>query len=279
MVLALPMVPWAQMRVEASRAGRPEEAQRLYFRSGPVVRRLAAGFEHLMADIYWLRTVQYYGHQIAFVREPRFDLLLPLVDITVTLDPRFQMAYRYGATFLAEPYPRGAGQPDAAVGLLERAIRANPGSWRLGQDLAAIHYFYRRDPDAAAAVLKAASRVPGAPYWLETLAAEFLYRGGERETSRRMWQRIHETAEEGHLKENALFHLRHLDALDVAERLEAVVQRFAATHGRRPATLDELRSEGLVSGPLVDGSGTPFAYDPATGHVTIDRASALWRPR
>jgi len=36
--------------------------------------------------------------------EKRFDLLVPLVNITIALDPRLEIAYRYGATFLAEPF-------------------------------------------------------------------------------------------------------------------------------------------------------------------------------
>ena len=36
-----------------------------------------------------------------------YALLYPLLDITTTLDPRFNIAYRFGAIFLAEPYPGG----------------------------------------------------------------------------------------------------------------------------------------------------------------------------
>ena len=34
-----------------------------------------------------------------------YPLLYPLLDLTTTLDPRFNIAYRFGAVFLAEPYP------------------------------------------------------------------------------------------------------------------------------------------------------------------------------
>ncbi len=276
--LAVPLVPLLQLRLERSRGpGLGQEGQ-LYLRSGAAVRRLAPGFDQVLADVYWLRTVQYFGHQVAFARDKRFDLLLPLVDITTTLDPRFEMAYRYGATFLAEPYPRGAGQPDAAVALLERGVRENPSSWRLRQDLGTCHFFYRHDSSKAAAVLNESARLPGAPFWLETMAAEFLYKGGERETSRRLWERLYEAAEEDFQKSNALFNLRHLDALDVADRLERFVERFAAQHGRRPVSLEELRTAGTVRDDLTDPSGAPFDYDPATGRVTIARASGLWRP-
>ena len=44
-----------------------------------------------------------------------FDGLYPLLDITTTLDPRFNIAYRFGAIFLSAKYPEGADSPQLAV--------------------------------------------------------------------------------------------------------------------------------------------------------------------
>ena len=52
-----------------------------------------------------------------------YPLLYPLLDLTTTLDPRFNIAYRFGAIFLAEPYPGGPGRPDLAIALLEKGLR------------------------------------------------------------------------------------------------------------------------------------------------------------
>ena len=70
----------------------------LYVWTGEHLQRMAPGFEGLLADVYWLRTVQYYGGQRAFVGDKRYDLLEPLVNITTSLDPTFAVAYRYGAS-------------------------------------------------------------------------------------------------------------------------------------------------------------------------------------
>jgi len=64
----------------------------------------------------------------------------------------------------------------------------------------------------AADVLMEASRLPGAPFWLETMAADLLSRGGERETARRVWRRLYDQAEDERLKMNARRHLEYLDA-------------------------------------------------------------------
>ena len=53
---------------------------------------------------------------------PDYPLLYPLLDLTTTLDPVFNIAYRFGSIFLAEPYPGGAGRPDLAITLLEKGL-------------------------------------------------------------------------------------------------------------------------------------------------------------
>src|SRR6476469_802161 len=58
-----------------------------------------------------------------------YALLYPMRDITTTLDPRFNIAYRFGAMFLAEPYPSGPGRPDLAIALLEKGLRERPDKW------------------------------------------------------------------------------------------------------------------------------------------------------
>jgi len=277
LLLLLPLVPWTQTRIDRSLGGFRAQEEVLYLWSGDQVRRLAPGFEGLMADVYWLRTVQYFGGQRVFATEKRFDLLEPLIDITVTLDPRFEIAYRYGASFLAEPWPIGAGKPESAVSLLERGVRNLPRSWLLQQHLGFYAYFFLRDPRRAADALLAARKLPGAPPWLETMAADFLAKGGERQTARKMWARLYEQQEEGPLKRNALNQLQRLDALDAADALERFTAEFRRRRGRWPDSFQELGQAGFLPFPPVDPTGVPFQYDPQGGKVEIARESALWR--
>jgi len=276
-LLLVPLVPWTQRRVDARLAARPHPPA-LYLWSGQHLRRLADGFRQLLADIYWLRTVQYFGSQHAFRQEEGYPLLRPLIAITTTLDPRLEIAYRYGATFLAESPPNGAGDPKAAIEVLRKGVESNPRSWRLRQDLALFHYFFLEDAQTAARVLLEASEVPGAPPLLKTLAADVLSRRGERATARALWQRLYEEAEPGAMKDNAALHLGQLDALDALDAVRAAVRSFRARTGRWPSSLEELRRAGLVRGALRDPLGVPFDYNPETGQVSLARASPLWRP-
>ena len=277
-LLLAPAVPWTQARVDRSLGAFRVQHEVLYLWSGPQVRRLFPGFEDLAADLYWLRTVQYFGGERLFARDKRFELLRPLVEITTTLDPRLEIAYRYGAIFLSEPFPVGAGRPREGIELLARGVRNLPSSWRLRQDYGFFYYIYLGDARRAAEILNEAAELPGAAFWLRMLAADLVAKGGDRAAARRMWQQMLDQAEEGIIRQNARVRLQILDSLDVADRLQRLVQETERRTGRRPARLEELREAGLWRAPLVDASGTPFGYDARTGRVFIDRGSPLWRP-
>lgn len=269
-------VPFVQARVDGTSPAARAQDEVLYLRKGGQVKRLAPGFEILAADLYWLRTVQYFGGERAFAANKRFDLLYPLIDITTTLDPRMEIAYRYGAVFLAEKYPIGAGRTDLGLAVLEKGVANNPASWRLRQELGFYHFVYRRDSRRAADVLIAASDLPGAPFWLRNLAAEILGKGGERDIARRMWSEMYGQSE-GAIKENARVHLLVLDAADAADQLSQDVTEFRARAGRLPRDLAELKRAGFTRQPLVDPVGIPFDYDAETGAVTVSRQSGLYR--
>ena len=278
-LLLLALVPFVQKRVDASRGAFGGGDETLYLWSGAQVRRLAPGLQGLLADVYWLRTVQYYGSQKAFEGGSAYPLLAPLIDITVTLDPRMEIAYRYGAIFLSERPPHGAGRPEDGIALLERGAAAQPENWRLRQDLGFYTFLFLHDARKASQILEEAAELPGAPVWLRTLAADVVFRGGDRATSRRMWQELQAQAEDVAMRNNAWAQLAVLDALDEADRLRVLVQKFAERTGRRPASLGELVTAGLLSRPPVDIFKVPFAYDPDTGEVAIGPSSPLQRPR
>jgi len=264
----------------------------LYLRSGTTVRRLAGPFAPLAADLYWIRTLQHYGGaKRRLTREPDaaereaaaspasssdYALLYPLLDITTTVDPAFRIAYRFGAVFLAESYPTGPGRPDLAVALLEKGLRAQPDKWEYMQDIGFVHYWYTHDYRAAADWFERAADVPGAPWWLRSLAATTLAQGGDRRSSRLMWEVIRQSAEIDWLKQDAERRLAQLDALDAIDAVQQRVNDFVKTAGRPPADWNELVRSGRVPGIPIDPTGVPLEL--ADGVVRLSRRSRLWPP-
>ncbi|MGH9387121.1 MAG: hypothetical protein ACRD2N_22865 [Vicinamibacterales bacterium] len=249
----------------------------LWLPSGTLVKRLALGFENVVADVYWMRAVVYYGSKRLEEEKTRnFELLYPLLDVVTAVDPEFKVAYRFGSIFLTEGYPNGPGRPDQAIALLERGIERDGSRWEYMQDIGFVYYWWLRDYEAAAEWFDRAGDQKDAPTWLKPLAATTLARGGNRVSSRFLWKQILGNTDVDWLRRSALHRLSQLDAMDAIEQLNQIAARYAARTGRPPHTWQDLISgEGLHGAPL-DPSGVPFELDPATGLATVSRRSSLW---
>lgn len=249
----------------------------LWFQSGPLLKRVALGFDNVIADIYWMRAVVYYGgNRRADDKNRNFDLLDPLLTFVTTLDPQFRVAYRFGAIFLTEAYPRGPGRPDRAIALLERGIEANPNTWEYLHDIGFVYYWWLNDYKTAAEWFAKAGEIPGAAEWLAPLAATTLAQGGDRQSSRFLWRQLLETSDVEWLRRNAEHRLTQLDAMDVLDELNRASRRFTAREGQPPRSWRELIAGERLRGVPVDPAGVPFVLDPATGRIDISPQSQLW---
>ncbi len=235
----------------------------------------ALGFRNIAADIYWMRAVVYFGGRRLDKTSTNFDQLYPLLSLVTYLDPYFKVAYRFGAVFLSEDFPGGAGRPDQAVEFLRLGVERDPKRWEYLQDIGFIYYWWLHDYRQSAEWYQRAADVPGAPNWMGPLAAVTLAEGGNRESSRRLWLQLKDTADVEWIRNNATHRLAQLDAMDIIDALNQVSQRFAARHGRPPANWRELAIDQGLRGIPVDSTGEPFALDPATGKITLGGGSLL----
>ena len=249
----------------------------LWVQSGALMNRLTLGFDNIVADLYWMRAVVYYGGKLRSEDTQRnFDLLYPLLDLVTSLDPHFKVAYRFGAIFLTEAYPSGPGRADLAVKLLQAGIERDFGRWEYFQDIGFVHYWWLRDFQTAAEWFRKGAKQKGAPVWLELMAANTIAQGGDRESARFLWRQLLEGTDIAWVRRNATLRLQQLDAMDAIDELNRISARFMARVGRPAADWNELvRAERLRGAPL-DPSGTPYWYDPRNGRVALERASSLW---
>lgn len=288
----------AQLQAARERAYPPnaEDEPALYIRSGGAVRRIAGAYSALAADIYWIRTIQYYGGRTRMLEaraaqqslvpappasllavDEAFPLLYPLLDITTTLDPRFTIAYRFGAVFLAEAYPRGAGRPDLAIALLRKGLAERPDKWEYMEDIGFVNYWFVHDFRAAAKWFQRAADTPGAPLWLRPLAATTLAQGGDRRSSRAMWEAIRDSAEVDWMRQSAERRLAQLRALDLIDALQRAVDDYVSRTGAPPADWTALVRARVVRGVPLDPAGVPYELT-SGGRVTMSQQSPLWPP-
>jgi len=248
-----------------------------WVQSPTLMRRLTLGFNTIWADVYWIRTVQYFGGtRLAKNPQKSYERLYPLLDITTTLDPRFNIAYRLGAILLSEGSSNGTGNTGQAIALLEKGMREMPEKWQYPLDAGFIVYWWGRDPAAAAQwFLKAESR-PGAPNWIRPVAATMLTQGGERASARAMWYELATSGEHEWLRRAGRRGLMQVDAEAQIDVLQPIVNDFRARAGRFPTSWNEVVAAGLLRQAPVDPSGSEFVVDPARGTVDVSVSSPLY---
>ena len=249
----------------------------LYFPPGRAVTRLALSYDALLADVYWIRALQHFGSTRLKkdLGEKTYALLDPLLTITTTLDPQFNVAYRFGAIFLSEAPPGGPGRPDQAIALLQRGLEAKPGHWRYMQDIGFVYYWWLRDYQKAAEWFNRGADQPGAPFWMRSLAANTLAQGGDRRASRALWQALRESADNEWLLSDATRRLQQLDALDQLDALRLVVNRYVDAGGQPPYTWSVLIRTGYLRSVPVDPAGVEYHLAPDTAAVELADESPL----
>jgi tetratricopeptide (TPR) repeat protein len=261
LVLVLPLgfvsVWRLQHKIDAQRESLSQESDDVLLRSRKLVKVMSLEYAPLLADIYWTRAVQYYGNK--HVRgQANLELLWPLLDITTTLDPNLLVSYRFGAMFLSQKAPTGAGRPDLAVQLIQRGIQANPEYWRLYEDLGFVYYFDLKDYQKASEAFLEGSKRPNAQIWMRVMAARIAAEGESFETSAFLWQDIYDSTSDPAIKKNAKLHLQLLKVREDCRQLDALADEYAKRYGKRPMRMNELVWGGMLPGIPADPLG--FAY-------------------
>lgn len=239
----------------------------LLLSSPAVIKRASLGYAGLAACIYWTRAVQYFGYR-HHNDAGSYNLLAPLLEITVHLDPQLFVAYEFGASFLSPKPPNGAGEPERAVELMQYGIEHNPDNWRLYYDLGFVYYMDLHDFKKAAQTFGRGSQVPHAHPFLKVLAAQMAQHAGEYQTARMLWSATYETTQDAQIRENAVQHLRSLRVDEDVEHLQEAVTRFGERTGHLPSSLAELLAAEHISGVPVDPEGYPYKLT-AEGRILV----------
>ncbi len=242
-------------------------------------RRMSLGFNGLVADWYWMRSLQYVGKKIGnHEGDIRLDdlsnlnlkLLVPLLETAMTLDPQFIQPYEYAAVVLPSI------DVQQAIRLTEKGINANPNAWRLYHHLGYI-YWRQGQYQLASETYGRGAQIPGAPAWMEAMKAKLLSEGGSRSTAREIYTRMYEQSGDDQVKEMASKHLLQLDSWDQRDGLRKLFAAYQARTGKCPESWRELgqifRTLKIPmdqSGAPLDPSGAPYLLKAGACEVELD---------
>lgn len=262
------------------------ETEELYVTPG-AARRMSLGFNAIVADWYWLRTLQYVGRKLVNnqggdiniddLGSLRIKQLVPLLDHAVALDPQFIAVYEYGAMVLP------AVDADAALRLLRKGIEENPQEWRLHHYLGYIHW-QRGQFHEASEAYAAGAGVRGAPSWMRVMSAQMQVGGGSRAVARDIYKRMYAEADDEQVKTTALKRLLQIDSLDERDTIRRVLGDYRARTGNCAVQWREvaplLRAAQLRvdnAGVPLDPTGVPYVLNAATCEVELGEQSEIPR--
>lgn len=205
---------------------------------GARLKGYALGFEGLIADWYWMQSLQYVGNKIINNPDANISLddlnalnprlLYPYLDNATTLDPHFIAPYSYGAFVLP------AIDKEQAIKICLKGIENNPDNWYLYHQLGYI-YWKTGNYKKAEEIYTKGSRIKGAPPFMELMAANMKTEGGSTETARALYRQMLTEAGNDEIKEVIKLKLLGYDSRDEREAIQSALDDFKTRFGKCPA--------------------------------------------
>lgn len=227
-------------RLEATSAlhniEREQSREALYLPQKGPVRLLSFGYQNLLSDYLWFKTINYFGKQYSSSRN--YQWLNHMCRLVIELNPRAPEVSEFCSNMLAWE----ARLPEEAVALLTQVLSYRSSEWYLFYQRGFIYLFFLNDQQRAKEDFVKAASFPDAHPSIKSLAAkkiatledpnvaiDFLAMmlSQERNESAKsvLRERLHEVVYERDIRllEGALKTYRELTGAD-APSLEAVVQ-------------------------------------------------------
>jgi len=239
----------------------------LYLPSAEMLRLASLGNPGLVADLFYLWSIQYYSK---YQPHERFLYLDTVYDLITDLDPLYYDAYRVGALIMELPTTEEASHKAAVIRLFDKALRNMPDNWQIAEAAAWDMYIRYRDKTDALRFMQLAAKIPGSPNRLK----RFLTRWSEDQdhwsvdTAIAYWKEILGEAKTDYDRAVCKKQIYRL----VASRDEAVLNPkladWSARHGRCPESWEVLVKAGWLPEVPVDYFGHAYRILPDSCTVT-----------
>ncbi len=221
--------------------------------NGKAVRTLALGFERLIADLFWLRTVYYVGDErSALVNYPDAERLANLVT---DIDPHFESVYVLMNSVLSGLRM----DSDAAIRLLKKGAQYSD-YWRI-YFLLGFEYFMEKEDyvEGARWIEEAAKR--GGPSYLPLLATRLYAQGGDPETAMAFLKTRLEQEEHPEIRKDLETRLLDLWITRDLTRIDAAIADYQREHGAVPEDVEALVVAGFLAGEPHDPVGNAYRIE------------------
>jgi tetratricopeptide (TPR) repeat protein len=250
-------LPWLQQRPELM-AG---DAEPVYLPKAEYLKLMSLGYDNVLADILWFRTINYFGKH--YRSDRTYPWLAHMCDVVTDLDPRAEHVYRFAGMIL----PWEAGQAEAGIRLLEKGVRQFPDSWLMYYWIGFNYYYFEDDLGKAAEYLRRAAHLPGAHPNAARLAALLAAEHYGPETTLHFLAELKNEVDSKEMREVVDENIRQAQLTRDLERLNGAVRQYQARTGRSPDTLVALVDAQLLERLPSEPFGGVYQIDADTGEV------------
>lgn len=213
-----------------------------------MARWLALGHPTLLANLLWLRAVQYIGEPRADARG--WDKLLPLLDTITDLDPGHGYAYQVGGVVLGS-----VGRTGESNAILEKGTRNVPDRYILPYLRAFNAFYYDDDWAAAGRFAEISARTPGAPPHVRQNVLTYYVKGKRADAAVAFLEQSLDEAKDPDTRKAVEGQLQQARLEQAVARLDEAADAWRSRYFGGPFSLRQLVDEGLVRGIPPDPAG------------------------
>lgn len=224
--------------------------------SNDAARLISLGYDNVVADYYWLRTISHFGDRRMHAYE--YPNLLGLLELVLSLDPKFGTAYFFAGSVLT----LSDTNLEHAMRILNKGHEELPNNWRIPYMLGFNYYMYYQDFERAAKLYATAAAHPDAPSILGKLATKLAAEAHKPEIAIVMINNMLANIQDETLRE---LYLERRDQLMLEQELIAfqkLIHAYRQQTGHSPQMLSDLVSAGIIRQlPREDPLGGQYFLD------------------
>lgn len=224
-----------------------------------ILRIFGAGHIQLLADYYWVQTLQATGR----AKTPAdFRDIYDYADMVTDLDPKFRAVYVFAGAAIPVPLGRGKWANTAeSTKILEKGYREIPDQILLRILYAFNLSAYEHQPRRAAEIVAETARMPRAPRYLGALATRLYAEAGDFDVGLSLAESLYREASDPETKETFERRLKELKLERELVRVDQAAADYLAREGHRPEDIAALLTAGDLKTPPVDPFGGEFVFD------------------
>lgn len=259
-VLACTVIYTLQQRLDVYKGKSPHIGEFMRLPDAGQLKVASLGYESLVADVLWLKTVQHMGEKT--ISGEGYDWIYKALDTVTTLDPEFLAPYEVGGlilTILAE-------KTELSNRLLEKGVKHCPDVWQLKLYLGFNHFYFLKDYKTAAHYISQAAAIKGSPPYLPVLASRLYVQADDPAYALEFLMRMYESTEDKKLRYKMKKQIDLLKSEVLVRELQKIADLYKERTHSQAHDLNELVRTGFLR-RIPEGPGGGYFYVDGSGMV------------